>query len=109
MLDSLPDGYTDPAGLRGWALVQLARPEEARGEFDRLPAQVLDAELTYTATGLAQLGEIDDAFRLIEAALASRAYPLLQIVFLPPDNPVRRDPRFARIVAELGLARYWTP
>jgi hypothetical protein len=49
------------------------------------------------------------AYRLLNAPLASRAYPLLQIVFLPPGNPVRLDPRFAQLVSDLGLARYWSP
>jgi hypothetical protein len=58
---------------------------------------------------LSLLGDIDDAF-----ALADRYVPQAQVtyatpsfLFFTPAAAMRRDPRFMRLAARLGLVDYW--
>lgn len=106
-VDSLPQGYTNLSGLRGWAFAQLGRLEDSRSQFSQVPLDGRNVELAHTATGLGLSGEVDAAYALLHAAVESRAYPVLQMVFLPRANPIRLDPRFAALLADLKLGQYW--
>ncbi len=107
MVDSLPEGYTNVSGLRGWAFSQLGRVEASRSQFERLPADGRSVDVAYAAMGLGLSGEVDAAFELLHAAVDSRTYPSLALVFIPPTSPIRLDPRFAELVSDLNLRQYW--
>jgi hypothetical protein len=92
---------------------------------------VAEARRSAEATGraiqeLAILGRLDDAFALAEAYYFSRGFAIPDrgstndpaasvtldsrstwFLFAPPLEPFRADPRFGRLVTEIGLARYW--
>jgi len=106
LLDSLPPGFADddPA-LRGWALAQLGRFDEARAALGVARDQ-LGSGLAWVQ-GYWLLGRPDDAFRVLRAAFEQRSYDLLQIVFVPTSDPLRTDPRFNQLLGDIGLARYW--
>jgi len=75
---------------------------------------------------LAALGDLDRAFAVAEAYLLERG-PLIasvrwregqvaipdqrrrktHMLFVPATAPLRRDPRFARLMEDVGLAAYW--
>jgi adenylate cyclase len=56
------------------------------------------------------LGDLDDAFALAERFQPGHAAQGSTTAFLfsPQMAPFRRDPRFIRLAARLGLAGYWT-
>lgn len=72
---------------------------------------------------LTALGNLDDAFKLLEAYYFGRGFVIpdlpvrgsgfspeqrqTRILFQPVTKPLRADPRFNRLVGELGLAQYW--
>ena len=72
------------------------------------------------ALNLAALGHVDEAFSLAEgyylgtgswSALlpppAQRNYRGTMFLFYPPTAAMRADPRFDRLVQDIGLQRYW--
>ncbi|MCH8617462.1 winged helix-turn-helix domain-containing protein [Sphingomonas sp. SM33] len=110
------DAFADPSRER------VARAREANVAAARLnPGQA-----TYAAMALAQLGEIDASFAVINALLLSKG-PLVaerpivprsfvanspswcrtQWLFMPPLARVRNDDRFAALCEEIGLSAYW--
>jgi len=127
-----PAANTHPVQLAQWlpTLDAFAEPSPAliarAKEANLAAARLNPGQATYAAMVLSQLGEIDSAFEVINALLLSKG-PLVadrpivprsfvanspswcstQWLFLPPLAPVRRDPRFADICEEIGLARYW--
>jgi tetratricopeptide (TPR) repeat protein len=64
----------------------------------------LDAALAVSA--LAQLGEIEAAFVHAERLLADD-FVDTTVLFTPPTEPMRRDPRFVALAARAGLVSYW--
>jgi DNA-binding winged helix-turn-helix (wHTH) protein/TolB-like protein len=60
----------------------------------------------YLVMSAAALGRIDDAFKAIDEFQPSLD-PDQGYLFEPVTAPLRRDPRFWRIAAHLGLVRYW--
>jgi DNA-binding winged helix-turn-helix (wHTH) protein/tetratricopeptide (TPR) repeat protein/TolB-like protein len=89
---------------------------EARQEFLE-PARA-SAELARRFTTLADLGFMDDAFRLADQWTRTRMSPFNspQWLFVPggalhsdlmPSEALRRDPRFIALAAKLGLVDYW--
>jgi DNA-binding winged helix-turn-helix (wHTH) protein/TolB-like protein/tetratricopeptide (TPR) repeat protein len=59
---------------------------------------------------LVQLGDVDGAFAVAERSpwqveLYDLAGP--PVLFIAQTAPLRRDPRFMRLAAKLGLVRYW--
>ncbi len=70
---------------------------------------------------LSALGGIDTAFELLDSyylgvpdPTSGRRRPIGRLerrytdfLFMPPTEPLRRDPRFARVTAAIGLDTYW--
>jgi len=52
----------------------------------------------------ASLGDVDDAFRWLETAIAEGATGLVFLRVHPRLDPIRSDPRFAPLVERVGLA-----
>jgi hypothetical protein len=53
----------------------------------------------------AQLGDVDGAFRELDAAVAEHSIWVLYIDQFPDLEPLRRDPRYAALRTRLGLAK----
>ncbi|MGH7644170.1 MAG: hypothetical protein ACREMR_01155, partial [Gemmatimonadales bacterium] len=87
------------------ALAALGRPEEAARLLADLVTQsrehYLRAEVL--AMGHAALGALDDAFACLERALAARSAGLIYLHLDPAYEPLRGDPRFASLVARVGV------
>ncbi len=108
VLDSVPEAFaTDAAAVRGWALAQLGRRDEALAALATVPRDAGSTAVTYFVRGYVLLGRPDDAFRVLRAAFDRREYSLLQIVVTPASDPLRADPRFTALLADIGLLRYW--
>ena len=75
---------------------------------------------------LSALGLVDDAFAVVEANYFSRGFIVSPFrntkamgrygrledrrtmgLFVPATRLMRRDPRFPKLINELGLVRYW--
>ncbi len=57
----------------------------------------------YAARLYAGLGEKDEAFRLLDQALAEREPWLPQIRFEPGYDNIQNDPRFKELLRKIGL------
>lgn len=98
------------------AAVAANRAASARG-----PSQAV-----ISINNLCALGAVDDAFDAVEGYLLHRGpltVPLLhnnatpsmtdlhrrktQMLFVPVSAPIRADPRFPRLMEDIGLADYW--
>lgn len=75
---------------------------------------------------LSALGRVDDAYRVARAMYFGEGFAISEqrfagpdarfmseksrnttLLFMPPTAPMRADPRFGRLVADIGLADYW--
>jgi len=56
---------------------------------------------------LSALGFVDDAFRLAQQVPPSAGSDDLSALFTPLVAPMRQDPRFMALAAQLGLVGYW--
>lgn len=73
---------------------------------------------------LPALGRLDDAFAVARALYFGEGFPMQEqrfasgrfdiakrrrthMLFMPPTRSLRADPRFPRLVADLGIADYW--
>ena len=127
-----PSGNAHPARPAQWAptLEAFADPTPARvarARYANLAAAAQNpGQATYAAMVLAQLGEVDAAFDVINGLLLSKG-PLVadrpivprsfaanspswcrtQWLFMPPLASVRQDVRFADLCDGLGLTQYW--
>lgn len=127
-----PSGNAHPARPAQWAptLEAFADPTPARvarARHANLAAAAQNpGQATYAAMVLAQLGEVDAAFDVINGLLLSKG-PLVadrpivprsfaanspswcrtQWLFMPPLASVRQDDRFADLCDALGLTQYW--
>ena len=52
----------------------------------------------------ASLGDVDDAYRWLEVAIAEGATGLVFLRVHPRLDPIRSDPRFVPLVERVGLA-----
>jgi hypothetical protein len=102
-----------PATLAAYRAFVLAAkagtPQRLEAERRELVALGSRSPGSFPIRGLAALGFADDAFMLIQrrsdAELA--ATTLTYFLFTPPLASLRRDPRFMRLAARLGLITYW--
>ena len=91
--------------LTGVALAdaKLGRAQQARAELASFVERFGDAASYQYAQINAQLGDIDEAFRWLEVARRVRDPGLAQLLLDPLVDPLRSDPRFRKLVGELGL------
>ena len=106
---ALAAGPGDPDALAslGQALALGGRTSEARDLLARLDAPGGEpAPSRYeVAFLLAALGQPDRAFDQLEVSLARHETELVYLAVDPLFDPLRRDPRFARLLARVGIPR----
>ena len=91
--------------ILGWALGRAGRPAEAREIVRRLDSlsrtrYVAPLDLAMVEIGL---GDADAAFRVLDRAVEERNAWLIFLNVEPMFEPIRADPRFAKVVARVGL------
>ncbi len=86
-------------------LVALGEQEEARAIMERLETQARTEYLRgeVLAMGYAALGDFDKAFTFLQRALDARSAGLIYLHLDPAYQPLRSDPRFARMVKKIGV------
>ena len=52
-------------------------------------------------------GRVDDAYRLVNMNGKHERFNFTWVIWRPDMAPFRQDPRFAKLVNELGLLEYW--
>ena len=87
----------DPANLD---LASLDRESETA--FRESPTQAW-----FIASAMTRMGETDRAFAWLARAPVTEAQNQWSILFWPEAAPLRRDPRFFKAMAELGLVDLW--
>mgnify|MGYP000701647973 CR=1 FL=1 len=87
------------------ALAELDRREEAEEIMSRLEAESRQQYIRseYLAMGHAALGDMDKAFDSLERAYQARSAGLIYLHVDPGYDPLRGDPRYADMVARIGL------
>ncbi len=105
----LSRGNTRMLADLGSAYALLGRKADARAILDRL-RRIADQgnhvpRFEY-AIVLAGLGERDEAFRELEAALEERTWHMAMITIDPMLDPLRDDPRFEGLVSSVGLPKF---
>jgi len=106
-LAAIPEGFANSANaIHALAAIQMGDPDTARAFLNARNAE-LTVDLVYAASAYAALGEMDDAFRLLQQAVAERQYSVLQLGLTPSSDPLRSDPRFREILSAINLAPYW--
>lgn len=131
------DTSARPAGLHEeWLERRLAvarallsrKPEDSEkvtGELYR-EARISSERASRAIEELSALGRLDEAFALADAFYFSSGFAIpdepvtdgqtasvtlagrgTALLFLPPAQPMRRDPRFQALVQKLGLVSYW--
>ncbi|HXQ49368.1 MAG TPA: DUF87 domain-containing protein [Thermoplasmata archaeon] len=107
-IDRLEELEEDPALKqiwRGWGYIWSGQQEKARAmlrDLEALPGY--SHQLWAVAFGYAELGELDECFRVLTKAVQSH----LMIGFLPfrldpKFEPVRSDPRFQTLLKEMNI------
>jgi TolB-like protein/Tfp pilus assembly protein PilF len=90
-------------GILGWALAAVGRTTEARRLLDELHARPAGSPTVVAeAWLLGGLGEIDAAFEVLARA-EEECQANLYFTGFPVFDPLRADPRFAALLARLGL------
>jgi TolB-like protein/lipoprotein NlpI len=106
------EAAVEPRDERPWALALLGhaygragRRAEAQEVLQRLTAEARKRPLPscQLAVVYAGLGQKDEAFRLLEKARVERNDVLLWLKVHPVFDPVRDDPRFERLLRDVGL------
>jgi Flp pilus assembly protein TadD len=84
----------------------MGNEQEARGILAELTAA--RGHRVVSAWGIAAvhaaLGDVDDAFRWFETAIAEKASGLMWLRVHPRLDPIREDPRYWPMVGRVGLA-----
>ena len=87
------------------ALAALDRRDEAEAILERLEEQSRQQYIRaeYLAMGHAAVGDLDRAFASLERAYQARSGGLIYLHLDPGYEPLRGDPRFAEMVARVGV------
>jgi len=93
------------AALLAYAQAKAGRREEALSGLERLERLAPGKEIAPDHLALVHigLGDLDRAFESLDVALRQRAWYLVFLNVDPAFEPLRADPRFARLVSEVGL------
>ncbi len=85
----------------------LKAEKEAREILGRLEAESRSRYVDASSIGsiYAALGQRDEAFALLDRAVRDHSGKLLMIEWLPEFDPLRSDPRYAELIARIGLPR----
>ena len=91
--------------LSGLAIAQrgLGRTSDAQSAFDALVAKYGDNALYQQAQVKAQWGDTDGAMQLLQRARAAGDDGLLRMKMDALLDPLRPDPRFSRLLADIGF------
>jgi len=103
---SLSDGFSPGIDTRiGSAYIRLGMREEAEEVMRALAEQAAKAYVKPSdlAEVLFSLGEADRAFECLEQAIEQRDKGVLGLRVYPVYDDVREDPRFASLLARMGL------
>ena len=106
------EGRRLAGGVAGpsFGLAHLAAASGNHAEARRILAELTEARSTrvVSAWGIAAvhacLGDVDDAYRWLDAAVAEGATGLILLRVHPRLDPIRNDPRYAPLVRRVGLA-----
>jgi len=92
-------------GHMGNAYARMGKVTEARGTISRLEEHVKKTGIGRYEIALvyAGLGEKDEAFIWLEKSYDARDKGLTYLKIDPCMDPLRSDPRFARLVQRVGL------
>lgn len=92
--------------LSGLAIVdrKLGNSASAKRYFDRLVTEIDDAALYQQAEVLAQWGDLDAAMTTLERARDIGDSGLIYLSTDPLLDPLRGQPRFKKLLGELGMA-----
>jgi serine/threonine-protein kinase len=87
------------------ALAKLDRREEAEEIMNRLEAESRQhyVRSEYLAMGHGALGNMDKAFESLERAYQARSAGLIYLHVDPGYDPLREDPRYADMIARIGV------
>jgi adenylate cyclase len=91
--------------LLAYAQARADRREEALATLSRLERLPLGKEVApdHLALVYIGLGDTDRAFESLDVALRQRSWYLVFLNVDPAFEPLRSDPRFARLVSKVGL------
>ncbi len=107
--DARREFEAEPQGmmrLTGLAILdhRLGNHAAAQRHYDQLITDVGDSALYQQAEVLAQWGRLDEATATLDRARTVGDSGLIYLATDPMLDPLARDPRFARMIKELGLA-----
>jgi tetratricopeptide (TPR) repeat protein len=98
--------WTPAMAVRGYLYAKSGRPHDAKNllaEFDDLVRQGRYASSYAIAIVYAGLGDRERVFSYLDAAYRERSHWLVWLKRDPRWNDVRSDPRFHRLVQQIGL------
>ena len=90
----------------GWSLAHV--PMMGCGAYaTALLSGKLGVPFWVSLPGYVDFGRIDDAYRVVNMARDSGSDNSWWMFWRPEVAPFRQDPRFAKLVTEMGLLDYW--
>ena len=104
ILDTLLEEFPGSARLNAHRVIALARAGRSADAAALLKDTLENdptARRTHLAMAYAWTGNADAAFGLLEQALAEREFGLCYVAVEPVYEPLRSDPRFARLVQRM--------
>jgi serine/threonine protein kinase/tetratricopeptide (TPR) repeat protein len=101
----LAEGTSQPLGFLGWVYGRAGRSADAREIARRLESLSKQRYVAPFDLAMAQigLGNRDEAFVFLNRAVEDRNTLLIFLNVEPMFDPIRSDPRFAKLVARVGL------